>query len=145
MFYLCLFTNVICICIKNEVQERGFPMIVLEWLYYKLFAYILSSLKIKWPVVLPAKVSLFANGRGNVIWNMQTMANHRQIQRKKITSLLYRKKKRSEVATLNRSALDESENWGWWWFLIAWTIARQRGNIPSSCLGSRVSVFLFRN
>ena len=104
-------TSVICTCIKNEVQETGFPMIVLKWLYYKLFIYILSSLKIKWPVILPAKVALFANDRRNVIWDVHTMANHQQIQRKKSTSLLYRKRKKVRSDYFEQKCI-----WGKWEF-----------------------------
>lgn len=42
-------------------------------------------------------MSVFGNGRGIAIWDMKAIANHRQVQRTKITNVTLFKKKKGRI------------------------------------------------
>lgn len=70
----------------------------------------MSSVDLKIKCYFTGKMSLFRNGRGIAIQDIQTMANHSQVQRtRKRNVTLQRKRKKLEGAALTESPLEKTK------------------------------------
>ena len=78
-------------------------------------------------------MSLFQNGRGITVWDMQSGESVGESEDKgERETLFYREKGQLGGAALNLSPLEESEGLGWSQHLVGWAVTGPGESLPSA-------------
>ena len=83
------------------------------------------------------KSSLFKSGSRIAVQDMQAMANHRQVQRKRRGAPFTEEREKLGGAIFTQGSLEEGKSSELWQqqLLIAWVVAKQGENLSSSGWG----------